>query len=163
MLPAEYKQYLKANLDWTGGLWQGTEVRLDYINLLLCRLIQMQGGTLPVTSPGAVTTVTVEAPSLAVNKESFITGQKDVTTAGTAVQLTTSSIPIPNGFQLTVIAKPGNTGYIYFGYTQSEAEGTTKFDGLAAGLAHSFRITNANLVWVNSSVDGEGVSWIVER
>lgn len=98
------------------------------------------------------------------NKSSFATGQATVTTHGTAVQLSGSSVPVPDGFGLTVIAKPGNSGTIYLGNSKANAENDTiRFDGLSAGLAVSLKVTDVNLVWVDSSDDGEGVSWIVEQ
>lgn len=97
------------------------------------------------------------------NKKEFRTGNKDITSAGTAEQLTNESIPIPEGNQVTVVAKPDNEGYVYFGNSKEECQSATKkFDGLAAGLAHSFRISNIDLIWVNVSKNGEGVSWYVE-
>lgn len=95
------------------------------------------------------------------NRSSFTHGQKDVAAAGTAEQLPSCSVP--DDCQVTVIAKPGNTGIIYLGKSKEAAEGPDRFDGLSAGLAHSMRITNANLVWVDASVGGEGVSYIVEQ
>lgn len=96
------------------------------------------------------------------NLPTFQTGQKDVTTAGEPEQL--DDWPIPDGFKLTVIARTGNTGYIYLGKSKGEcANNKQRFDGLEAGVAHSLRVQNANAVWVDASVDGEGVSWIVEQ
>lgn len=98
---------------------------------------------------------------LVENLTTFQTGQKDVTTAGEPEQL--DDFPIPAGFKLTVIAKTGNTGYIYLGKDKGDcANNSRRFDGLEAGVAVSLRVRNANAVWVDASVDGEGVSWIVE-
>ena len=95
------------------------------------------------------------------NLPTFATGQKDVTTAGEPEQL--DDWPIPDGFKITVIARTGNTGYIYLGKSKGEcANNKQRFDGLGAGVAHSLRVKNANAVWVDASVDGEGVSWSVE-
>ncbi|GAI69133.1 unnamed protein product [marine sediment metagenome] len=100
------------------------------------------------------------------NLPTFATGQKDVITAGEPEQL--DDWPIPDGFKLTVIARPGNTGSIYLGKNKGEcANNKRRFDGLGAGLAHSLRVKNVNAVWVDSSVQGttaapEGVSWSVE-
>ncbi|MBA7608864.1 hypothetical protein ES703_16048 [subsurface metagenome] len=105
--------------------------------------------------------------ALVANKPTFATGQKDVTTAGEPEQL--DDLPIADGFKLTVIAKTGNTGYIYLGKNKSDcANNRRRFDGLSAGLAVSLRVKNANAVCVDSSVQGttaapEGVSWIVEQ
>ncbi|MBA7671405.1 hypothetical protein ES703_79563 [subsurface metagenome] len=100
------------------------------------------------------------------NLPTFVTGQKDVITAGEPEQL--DDWPIPDGFKLTVIAKTENSGYIYLGKNKSDcANNKRRFDGLSAGVAHSLRVKNANAVWVDSSVQGtttapEGVSWSVE-
>ena len=100
--------------------------------------------------------------ALVTNMPTFWTGQKDVPTAGVPEQL--DDLPIPTGFKLVVIARTGNTGYIYFGKDKSDcANNKRRFDGLSAGLAHSFRVKNASAVWVDASVDGEGVSWFVEQ
>ncbi|MBA7583913.1 hypothetical protein ES708_25864 [subsurface metagenome] len=100
--------------------------------------------------------------SARTNRDTFATGQKDVTTAGTPEQL--EDFPVPNGFSVTVIARTGNDGYIYLGSTKADcANNKRRFDGLSAGLAVSLRIKNLSKVWVNASVSGEGVSWIVER
>ena len=105
--------------------------------------------------------------ALVTNKPTFATGQKDVITAGEPEQL--DDLPIADGFKLTVIAKTGNTGYIYLGKTKGDcANNKRRFDGLEAGVAVSLRVKNASAVWVDSSVQGtttapEGVSWIVEQ
>ncbi len=89
-------------------------------------------------------------------------GQKNVTSAGTAEQL--PDVTVPDGCQLTIIAKPGNAGTIYLGKSKADAESVTnRFDGLVAGLAASLKIDNANKVWVNASDDGDGVSYLVEQ
>lgn len=83
---------------------------------------------------------------------------------GAGAGSTVASVTIPDSFYVTIVAKPGNTGTIYLGKTKADCESATgRFDGLAAGLAHALRINNANLVWVDASVNGEGVSWSVEQ
>jgi hypothetical protein len=96
------------------------------------------------------------------NRPGFRTGSKTVTTAGTAVQLSSSPIAIPDGFQLVIIAHPDNSGTIYIAPAKVEAEGFQRFDGLEAGLATSLKITDVSLVWINGDTDGDGVSWHVE-
>lgn len=96
-------------------------------------------------------------------KKEFRTGQKDVASAGTPVKLTEESISVPYGRRVTVIAKPGNTGVIYFGNEDEILESGKYFDGLDAGLAHSFDISNVNLIWVDAETGGDGVSWYVEQ
>jgi len=96
------------------------------------------------------------------NKSSFATGQKDVTSAGIAEQL--PDVSIPDGFKAIVVAKPGNTGYIYLGNSKANAESATvRFDRLEAGDSIAVQLTNLNLCWIDSSQDGEGISYYVEQ
>jgi hypothetical protein len=89
-------------------------------------------------------------------------GQKDVTTAGTAVQLS-SNTPVAEGFMVTILAKPTNAGRILLGKTQALAQDTSnRFDGLTAGMSVSLAVTNLNSIWIDATINGEGVSWIVE-
>lgn len=100
------------------------------------------------------------------NLPTFVTGQKDVITAGEPEQL--DDWPISDGFKLTVIAKPNNTDLIYLGKNKSDcANNKRRFDGLEAGVAVSLRVRNVNAVYVDSEAQGttaapEGISWIVE-
>ncbi len=178
-LPPEYEQYLRANLNLierATAVFSGLDERIDYTNILLTKLLQTQGGIAP-TQPdwvdnllnsldkltSALAHLNLGIAGAVPNKKSFITGQRTVDTAGTAVQLTTTPIQVSDGFSLTVIAKPANTGYIYVGREKTDAEGSQAFNGLSAGLAISLKIDRADKVWVTSSVAGEGVSWVVER
>jgi len=96
------------------------------------------------------------------NKPALMTGQKNVTTAGTAVRL--PDVVIPDGFKVVVMAKPTNTGYIYLGASKVAAEdSSTYFNRLEAGDSITLQITTLKLVFINSSVDGEGITWIVEQ
>lgn len=96
------------------------------------------------------------------NKSSLTTGQKDVTVAGTAEQL--PDVGVPSGYKAIILAKPGNTGYIYLGSSKANAESLTdRFDRLEAGDSVPLQITNLNLVWVDASVSGEGISYVVEQ
>lgn len=95
------------------------------------------------------------------NRASFIVFQKTVTTAGTAVQLTAQAIP--DGFKAVVKAKAGNTGTIEIGNSQANAQDAAIAFKLAAGQAVSLAVTNTSLIWIDATVDGEGVEVIVER
>lgn len=99
------------------------------------------------------------------NKPAWTHGQKTVTTAGTAEQLTTDDILVPDGCQVTVLAKPGNTGTIYVGKSKAACESSSaRVDGLSAGLAMSLKVDNVNKIWVDVSAGtGQGVSWFVEQ
>lgn len=96
----------------------------------------------------------VEAPT-------FITGEKAVTTAGTALKLATG-----HRFKsVVVVAKTGNTDQVYVG--GSDILSTTN-DGMAAGDklviptgAHNY--VSGDDIYVNSAVSGEGVDWYAEK
>lgn len=148
---------------------------IEEIIRLLRQLVGIYTGVAP-TAPIAAPPIVPAPPELAPitsrldalivalvgNKPTFATGQKDVETAGEPEQLDELAIPI--GFKLTIIAKTGNTGVIYLGKDKGDVANTRRrFDGLEAGLAVSLRVQNASAVWVDVSVDGEGVSWIVEQ
>ena len=121
----------------------------------LNELISAIGGLQPGQPPGQpVITVNAIVP----HKRSFHTDQKDVTTAGVPEQL--QDYEIPDGYPITVIAKPGNTGTVYV--APQDSINAKPFDGLSAGLATSLKVKNANCIWVDADVSGEGVSWHVE-
>ncbi len=96
------------------------------------------------------------------NKPALMTGQKNVTTAGTAEQL--PDVVIPDGFKVVLAAKPANTGYIYLGNSKVSAEDSSSyFDRLEAGDSITLQITTLKIVWINSSVSAEGITYIVEQ
>jgi hypothetical protein len=84
--------------------------------------------------------------------ESLTANVQNVTTAGTAVQL--PNIPCR---KVMIIAKRANTGYIYVGGSNV----TSSIYGADLGARDSIviEISNANLLYINSSVSGEGVSY----
>ena len=75
-----------------------------------------------------------------------------VTTAGTRVQMPTFACQ-----SVTVKALVANTGLIYIG--GSTVSSTNGFQ-LSAGDSVSMDISNVNVLYIDSSVNGEGVSWI---
>ena len=79
-------------------------------------------------------------------------GQATVTTAGTQVQLPTQAVKA-----VSIKAKSTNTGLIYVGDS-----GVTSSNGyiLSAKEAVDFAIDNLNRIYVDSSVNGEGVSYL---
>ena len=85
-----------------------------------------------------------------------MSGQKTVTTAGTAVQLGTQKINGP----LMVKALLDNTGNIYVG--NDGAGDVTSANGmqLDSGEVIIFSyVGSLESIWIDSSVNGEGVSW----
>lgn len=80
-------------------------------------------------------------------------GQQTVTTAGTRVQLA-SSTPTTT---ITIRAKSTNTGKIYVGtVTVTSSNGFI----LSASETVSIDLDNLSKVYIDSSVNGEGVSYI---
>lgn len=88
---------------------------------------------------------------------SAISGQKAVTAAGTEEALGSQSINGP----IIVKAHPTNTGYIYIGqHSDGTVSSSTGFV-LSAGQVVVFDwVGNLSDLLVDSSVNGEGVSWI---
>jgi len=85
----------------------------------------------------------------------LISGSKTVTTAGTAVVLSTAQ----RVQSVAIIAKVANTGKIYIG--GSDVASTTN-EGMDPGVSVSITLNkpfDINTVYIDSSVDGEGVDF----
>lgn len=95
------------------------------------------------------------------NNKSFKTIRKNIAAAGTAEQLH-ADLPIPDGFGLVVKALDANNGDIEIGETKAIAQGAQPFI-LKPGSALVMGVLNANAVWLDATVSGEGVSAIVEK
>ncbi len=76
-----------------------------------------------------------------------------VAVAGTKVQL-----PSNECREVTIIAKRGNTGYIYVG--GSNVSSTAYGVELSEKESYTFMVSNTNLIWITSSVSGEGISYV---
>jgi hypothetical protein len=79
---------------------------------------------------------------------------RNVTTAGTRVQLTTTSTPI---LSVVIKARSGITGTIYVG---NNAVASTNGFAIAVGESVSIEIDDLSKVWIDSSVSGEGVTYL---
>ena len=77
----------------------------------------------------------------------------NVTTAGVRVQL--PDIPCR---EVTLIAKRTVTGYIYVG--DSLVSNLRYGVELSAKEAFTFAVANANQIWIDASVSGEGISYV---
>ena len=87
-----------------------------------------------------------------------LSGQTTVTTAGTAVALGAQAIGAP----LMVKALDTNTGVIAVGNDDSEDVTTSNGLRLEAGDAIVFEyVSHLADLYIDSSVNGEGVSWII--
>lgn len=76
-----------------------------------------------------------------------------VTTAGTRIQL-----PAYSCKEVTIIAKKGNTGSIFVG--GSNVSSTVYGAELEQKESITLSVSNANLIYIDSSVSGEGVSYV---
>lgn len=111
------------------------------IALLKGLLKQLQG-----TGSGA-TPVTLTGSSLLVGKV------QNVTTAGTRVQL-----PDQACREVTIIAKRGNTGYIYVG--GDDVSASVYGAELEAKDSITIAVENTNKIYIDSSISGEGISYV---
>lgn len=92
-------------------------------------------------------------PTREQGSESLIGAIQNVVTAGIAVQLPNNNIR-----EVTIIALDTNTGYIYVG--GSNVTSSTYGVKLGSKESVTLRISNTNLVYINSSVNGEGISYV---
>lgn len=93
------------------------------------------------------------------NRNSITTGEKIVTTAGTAVQMPDAEVP--EGFEVTITAKHHNLGRVYIGGTKVEAE--AHHPGLGPDDVYHEFVTNLNTIWIDADNDGEGVDYEVPQ
>ncbi|CRF28964.1 Uncharacterised protein [Mycobacterium tuberculosis] len=77
----------------------------------------------------------------------------NVTTAGTRVQL-----PDYPCREVTIIARRGNTGSIFAG--GSDVSSSVYGVELQAKDNFTFAVSNTNLIWIDASVSGEGISYV---
>jgi hypothetical protein len=88
------------------------------------------------------------------------TYQKNVTTSGTPVQLQSQAVE-PDQVVL-IKAKVANTGIISVGYSSATAlNSSTAHFKLRAGESVTIKVPEASLIWIDSTVNGEGVEFAV--
>jgi hypothetical protein len=93
-------------------------------------------------------------PKVSLSGSGSIKGAvQNVTTAGTRIQL--PNLPCR---EITIIANRTNTGYIYIG--GSDVSSTVYGSELAAKDSITIAVNNTNLIYIDASVSGEGVSYV---
>ena len=97
---------------------------------------------------------------MANNLSTFDTGSVAVAAAGTAEQLAAAGQRIPQGQSVLIMAFPSNTGYIYVGESLAQAQAHNI--ELGPGGSVAINVDNVWDVWVDCSVNGESVGWLVE-
>ena len=110
-------------------------------------------------TPGGIP-IPVSGGGVPANRSNFATNQKTVTTPGTAVQLQTQAIP--DGFTVFLRAFPGNTGKIWVGDSQANAQNHALAEALEGGAFNTIALTHVDELWIDADVAAEGVSWLVE-
>lgn len=94
------------------------------------------------------------AQSVQLTGSNAIVGVVDVvTTATTREQLASHACR-----EVTIIAKDTNTGYIYIG--GSDVSATVYGAKLAAKDSITLAVSNTNLIYMDASVSGEGISYV---
>jgi len=111
---------------------------------------------IPVTwsNTGADWTATNPAPVLPRSATIIYNNAETVAAAGTAVQLSTTSIVI---LSITIKANNGNANNIYVGDINVAA--ANGFE-LGPGESISMNIDNVNKVWIDAAANGDGVTYI---
>ena len=112
--------------------------------------ISYDGSVEPAVNPS---THALKTESSITALSSVGSGKTTVTTAGTQVVLSSSTATA----SVTIKALATNTGYIYVG--ASTVSSTDGFQ-LQAGEVVSMDVDNLSDIWIDSSVNGEGVSYI---
>ena len=87
-----------------------------------------------------------------------ISGQKAVTTAGTEVQLHASLLA---NCAVMIKALPANTGIMYVGQAAGAVSSSTGLPLSAGDALIMDNVGNLNEIWVDASVNGESVAWLL--
>ena len=93
----------------------------------------------------------------------ILTSSGVLTTAIAGASITIISYPtIPEGISLTIHAHKANTGNVYVGSGQLNAQGHKCFM-LSAGDVVGMQVNLSNILWLDVDHSGEGVECIVEQ
>lgn len=84
-------------------------------------------------------------------------GRTAVITAGTPVQLTAYTGKLSTGVVVRALA--ANTGKIYLGFSNTVSS-STGYE-LSAGEAFPLEINTPSSIWIDASVNGEGVCFVL--
>ena len=87
-----------------------------------------------------------------------ISGQKAVTTAGTAERLH-AGLDVHRAIMIKAL--PTNTGTMYIGQVDGDVDSSNGMTLLAGEYQVFLKISNLNEIWVDASVSGEKVAWLL--
>jgi len=92
----------------------------------------------------------------------YLRSGQATTTSGTQVQVI-SALGIPDDIGILVKAKNANTGIVTLGYSPATANytGINHFS-LYPGESVSLKVSNANLIYFDVEITGEGIEYITE-
>lgn len=97
---------------------------------------------------------------LSANPTTILHGTQTVTTAGTPEALNSdSSLPVPTGIAVLVVADPNNTGIVYV------ADGdNTRSDGIPLEYPNGvgFEVDDVSVIHVDADNSGDSVRWAFE-
>jgi hypothetical protein len=161
-LPKAYRDFIEAR---GGPGLTSMDDRFDFLLIEMWNLLAMISNLAPGTPGTPETPGTPTEPGLGYPKNvpTFITGRKVIDVANEAIQLSTSSISIPDGFAIVIMAGSLNSGYVRVGPTKSDAESVNAFDSLGQGMSVGLFIKNVNSIYVTSDTAGDVVYFIVEK
>jgi hypothetical protein len=111
----------------------------------------------PVSGSVTVASTTLTATVAPTGLASSVSGRQVVATAGTAAQFTSQACKV-----VAITAETDNTGYIVVGDSAVVAAlATRKGLPLAAGDTAIFAVSNMNVLYMDTTVNGDGVTWVV--
>lgn len=131
--------------------WTGSAVREEYANFAYPDTNAAPPAVVAAGTGPLIVEFTVGVPTIA---------QAKVAVGGTAVQLSSSSIPLTQG--IVVEAMKANTDQVYVGLStvNTTHDGTGNGWELQPGFVSPvLPFVNANLVYINSATAGSAVSW----
>lgn len=116
--------------------------------------------TEPVTVDGTVTatvaSTTLTATVTPAGDDAVVDGRQVVTTAGTSVQLSSAACKA-----VAITAETDNTGVIVIGAsTVVAAQGTRRGIPMSPGDTTIWAVDNMNRLFIDSTVSGDGVTWV---
>ncbi|MGG4034221.1 hypothetical protein ABEV74_11060 [Paenibacillus cisolokensis] len=94
-----------------------------------------------------------ELPVKQTGSRQILTSVLNVAVAGNRVQLPNYPCRL-----VTVIAKDTNTGFIYAG--SNNVSSSVYGVKLKPDASYDFEVSNANMIWIDASVSGEGISFV---
>ena len=150
---------------WGGTAVTGRDISTDLAKLDIA-LSALRDAIVNGTTPTDLLAVKNEITTLLgtqKNRSAWTRGTITVPTAGTPVQ--GPNMAVPDGFAVSLIYHPKNTGDIGVAESSAAANLSTGDPTILSGAGQGFdlKVTNLNLIWVDASVSGEKLMYVVEQ